>query len=214
MVEVVGLCAGIATAAGGPTHVWMAQALSYGLVGLMAYLLMASFLDRRGVPESAIWNWKDPRWNAKPEIPWPHLVNMTVLGGLGIGASSLLYLRVLEMIPWTQEMLEATKETLARHPSAIWWHGIMAVAMAPLAEEYFFRGLLFRALDREWDGWGGWKAIVGSSAFFAIYHPPISWLPVFAMGCASAWLFRRGGRLWACVLLHMTYNLVVVVGGG
>ena len=25
--------------------------------------------------------------------------------------------------------------------------------LAPLAEEYFFRGLLYRALDREWGGW-------------------------------------------------------------
>jgi membrane protease YdiL (CAAX protease family) len=41
------------------------------------------------------------------------------------------------------------------------------VLIAPFTEEYLFRGLLFRALDREW---GGWRAVVGSAAFFAIYH--------------------------------------------
>lgn len=67
--------------------------------------------------------------------------------------------------------------------------------------------MLYRALDREW---GGWKAMVGSSAYFAIYHPPMSWLPVFLLGLACAWCFKRTGRLGPCVLLHMAYNAVVV----
>ena len=64
----------------------------------------------------------------------------------------------------------------------------MAVGFAPFAEEYLFRGLLFRALDREW---GGWRAVVGSAAFFAIYHPAISWLPVGLLGAANASCSRK-----------------------
>jgi len=45
------------------------------------------------------------------------------------------------------------------------------------AEEYLFRGLLFRALDRES---GGWRAVAGSAAFFAVYHPPL-------FGCRSVY---------------------------
>jgi membrane protease YdiL (CAAX protease family) len=87
------------------------------------------------------------------------------------------------------------------------WIFILAVGMAPFAEEYFFRGLLYRALDREW---GGWHAILGSAAYFAIYHPPVSWLPVFAVGAGSAWLFKKSGLLGPCVLLHLVYNAIVV----
>jgi membrane protease YdiL (CAAX protease family) len=83
----------------------------------------------------------------------------------------------------------------------------MAVGFAPIAEEYLFRGLLFRALDREW---GGARASCGSACFFAIYHPPLAWLPVALLGAASALLFKRGGHLLPCVLLHMTYNAGVV----
>ncbi len=69
-------------------------------------------------------------------------------------------------------------------------------------------GLLYRALDREW---GGGAALVGSAAFFAIYHPPIAWLPVFVLGVTNAWLFKKTGRLEACVLLHGAYNAVVML---
>jgi membrane protease YdiL (CAAX protease family) len=84
----------------------------------------------------------------------------------------------------------------------------MAVLFAPCAEEYLFRGVLFRALDREW---GGWRAVVGSAAFFAIFHPPLAWVPVSLLGMANAILFKKTGRLAPAVLLHMVYNAVVLL---
>jgi membrane protease YdiL (CAAX protease family) len=84
----------------------------------------------------------------------------------------------------------------------------MAVGFAPFAEEYLFRGLLFRALDREW---GGWRAVVGSAAFFAVYHSPLSWFPVALLGAANALIFKKTGRLVPAVVLHMVYNAVVLM---
>jgi membrane protease YdiL (CAAX protease family) len=102
--------------------------------------------------------------------------------------------------------LRAVSEYLARDPSARVWMAVLTVGLAPLAEEYLFRGLLFRALDREW---GGARAIWGSACFFAVFHPPEAWLPVGLMGAACAWLFRRSGRLTLCVVLHAAYYAVV-----
>ena len=82
------------------------------------------------------------------------------------------------------------------------------MAFAPFAEEYLFRGLLYKALDLEW---GGWTAILGSAAFFAIYHPVISWLPVALLGIRNAILFKRTGRLAPAVVLHMAYNAVITL---
>jgi membrane protease YdiL (CAAX protease family) len=53
--------------------------------------------------------------------------------------------------------------------------------------------------------------VVGSAAFFAIYHGPLSWLPVALLGIANALLFKKTGRLAPAVLLHMVYNAVVVL---
>jgi len=61
-------------------------------------------------------------------------------------------------------------------------YAIMAVGFAPFDEEYLFRGLLFRALDREW---GGWTAVVGSAAFFAVYHPRWRGRLSFSWACAT-----------------------------
>jgi membrane protease YdiL (CAAX protease family) len=86
-------------------------------------------------------------------------------------------------------------------------YAIMAVGFAPFAEEYLFRGLLFRALDREW---GGWKAVMGSAAFFAIYHPLLALPMVVGLGALNALLFKKTGRLAPAVVLHMLYNAVVL----
>ena len=53
-------------------------------------------------------------------------------------------------------------------------------------------------------------AVLGSAAFFAIYHSPLSWLPVGLLGAANALLFKKTGRLAPAVLLHMVYNAVVL----
>jgi membrane protease YdiL (CAAX protease family) len=83
----------------------------------------------------------------------------------------------------------------------------MAVLFAPFAEEFLFRGLLYRALDREW---GGWRALLGSAAFFAIYHPVLAWAPVAALGMMNAVIFKSAGRLAPAVAAHMAYNAVVL----
>ena len=87
-------------------------------------------------------------------------------------------------------------------------YAVIAIAFAPFAEEYLFRGLLFRTLDRQW---GGWKAVLGAAAFFAIYHPPLAWLPVFAVGAVNCVLFKRSKRLAPAILLHMAYNAVITL---
>lgn len=136
------------------------------------------------------------------------LVAYLVAVGVGamLGGCGLLYLAVLRHFPLTRELADAGKIASGGDPQR-WWLALLAVGLAPFAEEYFFRGLLFRALDREW---GDWRAVVGSAAYFAIFHPPLSWLPVFALGICSAWWFRTGGRLGACVAMHMVYNAMVV----
>src|ERR1700722_6663987 len=96
---------------------------------------------------------------------------------------------------------------MARIPGLRSGYTIIAIAFAPFAEGYLFRGLLFRASDREC---GGWRALLGSAAFFAIFHPPLSWLPVGLLGVTNALLFKNTGRLAPAVVLHMVYNSIVM----
>jgi membrane protease YdiL (CAAX protease family) len=204
----------------GPPSIAIAQAISYGICAVIVSLGVSNFLSKRGVPPGDVWRWQTaasakristPSWwrrdgNQKSKLLLFLLVG--VLGGLLLGLSAHGYLVLLQHIPATAEILRKAQEQMAKMPGLRMSYAVMAVAFAPFAEEYLFRGLLFRALDREW---GGWRAVIGSAAFFAIYHPPLSWLPVGLLGVANALLFKKSGRLAPAVILHMIYNAVVTL---
>jgi membrane protease YdiL (CAAX protease family) len=52
--------------------------------------------------------------------------------------------------------------------------------------------------------------VVGSVAFFAIYHQPLAWPLVFSVGSLNAVLFKKTRRLAPAVVLHMLYNAMVL----
>jgi membrane protease YdiL (CAAX protease family) len=182
----------------------VARAVSYGVWAAIIAGAVSRFLARRGVRQAEIWYWA-------PAISGRFYVaaSLTIGAGLGLGLSlfALLYLAVLRHIPQAADILRQSQDSIAAIPHMRLGLFIMAVLIAPFAEEFLFRGLLYRALDREW---GGWRAVAGSAAFFAMYHPFLSWLPVGLLGAANALVFKRTGRLAAAVALHMVYNAVVL----
>ncbi len=141
--------------------------------------------------------------NLRTLLPW---MMVAAVAGLVLGVAAHGYSILLHHLPWTQELLRKSEEEMANHADLHLMYGIMAVCFAPFAEEYLFRGLLFRTLDREW---GGWRAALGSAAFFTIYHPPLAWIPVFTVGALNALIFKKSGKLLPAVALHMVYNAVV-----
>jgi membrane protease YdiL (CAAX protease family) len=83
------------------------------------------------------------------------------------------------------------------------------VLVAPIAEEIFFRGVVFNAWLRE----GGRRyAFLGSAALFAVIHVSlVSLLPIFALGLALAWVYERSGyTLLAPMAMHATVNGISV----
>jgi membrane protease YdiL (CAAX protease family) len=89
------------------------------------------------------------------------------------------------------------------------WVVIVAVVfLAPVAEELFFRGVVFNAWLRE----GGRKwAYIGSAALFAAIHLSLlSLLPIFLLGLALAWVYERTGNLLAPIAMHATVNGISV----
>ncbi len=216
LVEVGAVFTGIVIAFAGSENIAVAQAISYAICAVIVSIGVANFLSERGVSVKDVWYWPPlASTESKPEAWWrrydfqksiPALL-AGVAGGLLLGLLAHGYLAVLQHIPASAEILRKSQEEMAKVSGLRASYAVMAIAFAPFAEEYLFRGLLFRALDREW---GGWHAVVGSAAFFAIYHPPLSWLPVALLGATNALLFKKTGRLWPAVVLHMVYNAVVL----
>lgn len=216
LVEVGAVFTGIVIAFAGPENIAVAQAMSYAVFAAILSVGVSNFLSNRDVSWQDIWFWR-PRQSTeeKPKESWHSFISRkSVLalvtgaaGGLMLGLLARGYLAILLHIPATAEVIRKSQEQMAKIPGFRASYIVIAVAIAPFAEEYLFRGLLFRSLDREW---GGWLAVVGSAAFFAVYHPPLSWLPVALLGITNAILFKKTGQLAPAVILHMVYNAVVL----
>lgn len=204
LVEFVVICTAIAGAFGGPSFLWAARALGYGLAGTVGFLVMHSFLQSRGVTLAQIVRWAD----AVPRVKLPLALAFGVVGGGVLGVLALGYLTLLQQVPFAREALEEAGRLAAQEQGNLVWLFVLAVGLAPLAEEYFFRGLLFRTLDREL---GDWRAVVLSAAFFALFHPPLAWVPVACVGLFTAWLFRAGRHLLPSIACHVVYNATVLL---
>jgi uncharacterized protein len=86
---------------------------------------------------------------------------------------------------------------------------LAVVIIGPIAEEIFFRGVVFNAWLRE----GGRRsAFIGSAALFAVIHfSLLSLVPIFVLGLALAWVYDRTRTLVAPIAMHMTVNAISVI---
>lgn len=86
---------------------------------------------------------------------------------------------------------------------------LLAMLVAPLAEETFFRGFVFAGLSKRYGFW--WGAII-SAGLFAVAHASIAALiPIFLVGLLLAWLYARTRSLWPCMAVHAMYNGLAVL---
>lgn len=92
-----------------------------------------------------------------------------------------------------------------------------ACIVAPVTEEFFFRGVLFRTVR---DRHGFWLAATASAIPFGLLHwiigsPVIDALAlVFTMvftGLGLAWIYERRGTIVASIAAHMVFNVIGVV---
>ncbi|HEU0186121.1 MAG TPA: CPBP family intramembrane glutamic endopeptidase [Blastocatellia bacterium] len=233
MVEGGAVVTGVCALFVGGENIAVAQAMSYGICAALTSIIVSNFLSDRGVRAGEIWQWRNGADHSghsgrsgtegeKESGPWRSGAGTRrgrfaafmiagaagVLAGLALGLFARGYVALLLHFPAIAEMVNKSQEQMAKVSNLKISYAVIAVAFAPFAEEYLFRGMLFRALDREW---GGWRAVAASAALFAVYHPPVAWLPVGLLGVACATLFRKTGRLASAVILHLIYNVVVLL---
>ena len=89
---------------------------------------------------------------------------------------------------------------------------VLAVGIAPVLEEFFFRGFIQRGLERRFGAVGG---IVTAAVVFAAVHV-LPWvLPLhFFLGLAFGYVVWATRSIWSGVILHAANNAVAVAGLG
>ena len=125
-----------------------------------------------------------------------------VVAGLGAAAIAVIYLLALK---WTGTLQSAREATDFGSLGVMVFP--LAVLAAPLFEEFLFRGLIFGGLRRSF---GFWPAALASAAIFSIVHPPISIVPVFVLGLATAFSYERTRGLLAPMIAHAVYNACAI----
>ena len=80
----------------------------------------------------------------------------------------------------------------------------IGVIMAPIAEEFFFRGSIYRYAKGII---GPRQAMVISSIIFACLHFNVrALMPLFIVGLLLAWIYERRGNIWAPIAFHAAFN--------
>ncbi|NJN67699.1 MAG: CPBP family intramembrane metalloprotease [Chloroflexaceae bacterium] len=92
-------------------------------------------------------------------------------------------------------------------PSLVWILVLIAV-LAPIAEEFFFRGMIYPLLRR----WGSGVAILGSATIFAVVHfIPIIFPLLFFVGIILGLLREKSGSITPGLVLHIMQNSIAVM---
>lgn len=85
----------------------------------------------------------------------------------------------------------------------------IAVVIAPIVEEYFFRAGLYRFLKSRFRPVA---AILLSSLIFSLMHASLTnLLPLMALGCLLCWVYEHTGNLRTVIYMHAFFNLNSIV---
>ena len=89
-----------------------------------------------------------------------------------------------------------------------WAFAVMAVGMAPICEELFFRGFLFQGL-RRWVRFA-WAGLSSGAVFGFVHVEPIRFVSLALTGFLFATLFERRKTLVASMCAHATLNVIAI----
>ncbi len=198
--------------------IWILAELAAGLLQValgpllhapVARLLASYFLIAGTLLAATLW-WLSarsvrPDWLARVSPLW-------LLAGLGAGvvlklaggAVALLEQLALPRIVPNNPVV--TQPALFRDPVSVALLVLAVVGAAPLVEEIFYRGVLFRWLR----GRLGLAAAAGvSGLLFGAAHFDLSLLlPLAVVGAGLAVLYERARSLWPCYVAHACLNAV------
>jgi membrane protease YdiL (CAAX protease family) len=170
--------------------------IAYTAAGAVAYLLI----------RYTYWRVKTQSVPQVYGAHWVRALGWGLLAGAVAALAGAAYLSTLRRFSIAPEAMRSSATALR----AGLWIPLLAVVAAPLFEEFIFRGLIFGGLRRSL---GFVPSAAASAAVFAIVHPPISMLPVFALGLCAAFAYQRARLLLAPMLAHAIYNATVIVYG-
>lgn len=123
-----------------------------------------------------------------------------------VSQMSILYLKTIGADTSPQAVVEEMRASTGAGKIMLI---VMAVAVAPICEEFLFRGVLFNGLRRSI---GADEAIFVSALLFMAMHPfVIDLVPIFFLAVFLAYAYERTGNLWVPIGMHSLFNSISVL---
>jgi membrane protease YdiL (CAAX protease family) len=145
-------------------------------------------------------------------VPRAVVIRAALIGVLLAGFYVLI--AIPYFFPPTSQDSSAIAELISQAtPLGHFYLTVLAVLVAPLAEEFLFRGVVLAGLGTSW---GYWPAITASTSLFALIHLDQigSYWPAFIgiiiMALVAMALRLQTRSLWPCIAMHTAYNAVVM----
>ncbi len=152
-------------------------------------------------------DWEDLGW-ARTQTRW---MLLAALGSLAFFAGGLaVQMLAREVTPTAPGNVPELQQLFPRDGFGFLSVLLLGAVAVPIAEEFLFRGILFRWMR---DKWSFWPAALGSAAVFAVLHPPAAGSApmIFLIGVALAYLYEKSGSLWPSMILHAVNNGVGIL---
>lgn len=218
-----------------PPHIWRVETLLRGLSVLLACMLVGGVINGLVTGEDWGWvrfligtlSFHAAALVVVQGMLWEERSGWRLAFGLGHGCwwkvacvGGLVGLMVLplawlaswmtaEFMRWIflEPEAQLAVETLSQ--TNHWWEyaamGLMAVGVAPLAEEVVFRGLLYPFLKQRIRP--EWAVAISSLLFGAIHFNLMTLPPLIFLALILVWLYESTGNLLAPVVAHAVFNL-------
>ncbi len=148
-----------------------------------------------------------------PNYPWWSLLRLTIILLLFSSGAAILLFYFLSLV--APDFLESMMESLSEQESQVsalpiinkCLETINYVAIAPITEEFIFRGVLLHRLATKWNLA---SAVWLSSIIFGLMHPnPIG---ISMLGVVWALLYLKTRTLVVPIVAHAMNNTIVVIG--
>ncbi len=144
--------------------------------------------------------------SSKATLPRNWLVALSLLTGLGLWLVSMYVFGLIA----AQSFLHSTGAPAPPLPPVLSIpFGLVAVLLAPWAEESFWRAELFQRWTKPLGLYG--SALVTAVLFAALQFRPLLFLPAFLLGLGLALITHHTQRLYPAVLAHMLFNALMLL---
>jgi membrane protease YdiL (CAAX protease family) len=97
---------------------------------------------------------------------------------------------------------------IEQRPEVLGLTVVLACVVGPLAEELFFRGLVYPVVRRKLSP--VMAMVVSGAAFAALHTNLVGFLPILLLGCLLAYLYERTGSLVAPLSVHILHNTLLM----